>query len=96
MSKLVACIGRVGSNEDTARSYDTLDQDRVVEIVERVYTDDIAFLQTSSMETSYKLANKHIGLTRGDRARGVGGVDVYLTCLAKALSGFIVGRTGLS
>lgn len=91
-------VRRIGAREDSSCGDDAEEEDGVVylcslniagieeeeaNIIERVQTHTISFLQTCSLETSYEFPNKHSRLVRGERPRGIFRIDVNLFTLSE-------------
>ena len=55
MSELEWFVRRIGANETTPGANDALDEDRIVDIVESVQADTVAFPETLRSETANQL-----------------------------------------
>lgn len=77
--KLEGGICRVGASETSSSSDDTQHQNAVVNVIEGMNADSVAWLNASSMETSYNLADQLSSLGEGDGSSARSGcVNVYL------------------
>lgn len=96
MLQLERCVARICADIHSASANYALDKEGVVDIVERVDANAIAFLDASRLESCNKLSDQGEDLPGREAPSGIFAVDIELLEISKILWRVANGCTGLS